>query len=306
MQYIIITFIILIAQVCQSKEISVSTDPTGAVDMNAVISSFGKKRDEFYKPKRRCSKEYLRRNTNLSLYVKCNADKLNSNDKFNELNAEEFALIEAYRDKEKRKHSSKDENTQRDMNAAINKFEQEWEISYKRPKECSKSYLATATDFKRIVKCKSNEQREKDKFNKLNAEEFALIESYRAKVIAYWDKGRKKHNPDIIPKENDGFTRSSTRSAAYSKYSALIRKNMAGIYIGMSKNDFLALFPLPRDPLLKDLLTPRSEITYSIHMIKRVSRTTTASGVTEQWACKVGSDDAYYYFTKDILRSIQD
>lgn len=98
---------------------------------------------------------------------------------------------------------------------------------------------------------------------------------------------------------------SSSYGDAFSKYLDLIYANMQKIEIGMSKDNFLALFPIPKDPLLKGLRPANSEIKYSVYFLK-VNRTKTASGVREQWVFDGGSTRKYYYFDDGFLTAIQD
>lgn len=110
------------------------------------------------------------------------------------------------------------------------------------------------------------------------------------------------------PKNKSSYERISeeitARRNAVSEYYDFIIKNMEQIYIGMPRSEFLALFPPPTHPLLKGMRPANPEIKYSVTILK-VNKTTTASGVREQWICDLGGKK-YYYFRDGLLRTIHD
>lgn len=108
-----------------------------------------------------------------------------------------------------------------------------------------------------------------------------------------------------IASNNADYSASSSYGEAFSKYQDLIYKNMEQIRIGMSRDDFLSLFPIPKDPLLKGLRPANPEIKYSVYFLN-VNKTTTSSGVREQWIFGKGNNKKYFYFNNGVLTTIQD
>jgi len=81
-----------------------------------------------------------------------------------------------------------------------------------------------------------------------------------------------------IASNNADYSASSSYGEAFSKYQDLIYKNMEQIRIGMSRDDFLSLFPIPKDPLLKGLRPANPEIKYSVYFFPPTTMTISPLG----------------------------